>query len=80
MKQLLRVGIFLSLLLVTGWAWSQTVTGVVRSSGEPLPGVTIVVKGTSSGTVTDVDGTYKIEANAKAFWSSVISGMSPKKF
>lgn len=66
MKQLLRVGIFLSLLLVTGWAWSQTVTGVVRSSGEPLPGVTIVVKGTSSGTVTDVDGTYKIEANANS--------------
>lgn len=66
MKQFLRIGTLLSLLLVTGWAWSQTVTGVVRSSGEPLPGVTIVVKGTSSGTVTDVDGTYKIDADANS--------------
>ena len=66
MKQFLRIGTLLSLLLVTGWAWSQTVTGVVRSSGEPLPGVTIVIKGTSSGTVTDVDGTYKIDADANS--------------
>lgn len=41
-----------------------TVTGtVVDPSGQPLPGVTIVVEGTSRGTVTDIDGKYSIDAN-----------------
>lgn len=39
------------------------VTGTVTSAtdGVPLPGVSIIVKGTSRGTVTDVDGNYSIE-------------------
>lgn len=39
----------------------KTVTGkVVSSSGEPLPGVSIVVKGTMKGTISDVDGNFTI--------------------
>jgi TonB-dependent starch-binding outer membrane protein SusC len=39
----------------------RTVSGkVTDSSGQPLPGVTIVVKGTTQGTVTDADGEYTI--------------------
>ncbi len=47
----------------TNWA---TITGQVTSAedGLPLIGVTVLVKGTTTGTVTDVDGTYNIEANA----------------
>ena len=38
-----------------------SVTGkVVDSQGEPLPGVTVVIKGTTQGTITDVDGNYSI--------------------
>lgn len=33
---------------------------VTDENGEPLPGATILVKGTTSGTVTDVDGHYRI--------------------
>ena len=37
------------------------VTGTVKdNTGELLPGVTIVVKGTSQGTVTNIDGSYSI--------------------
>lgn len=40
-----------------------TITGVVTDSfGDPLPGVTIVVKGTSKGTSTNLEGIYTIEA------------------
>ncbi|MEQ9306755.1 MAG: carboxypeptidase-like regulatory domain-containing protein, partial [Marinoscillum sp.] len=40
-----------------------TVSGTVRDEdGEVLPGVSILVKGTSVGTVSDVDGNYKISA------------------
>ena len=39
-----------------------SVTGnVVDATGEPLPGVTVVIEGTSKGTVTDIDGNYSIE-------------------
>ncbi len=38
---------------------SESVTGkVTDSSGAPLPGVTVVLKGTTQGTVTDIDGNY----------------------
>jgi iron complex outermembrane receptor protein len=39
----------------------QSVSGkVTDESGEPLPGVAVVIKGTTSGTVTDIDGNYSI--------------------
>lgn len=38
------------------------VTGTVTSAGnEPMPGVTILVKGSNAGTITDLDGKYSIE-------------------
>jgi len=40
---------------------SEKITGkVTDSSGAPLPGVTIVVKGTTNGTITDKDGIYSL--------------------
>jgi TonB-linked SusC/RagA family outer membrane protein len=39
----------------------QTVRGkVTTAQGEPIPGVTVMLKGTNSGTVTDVNGSYSI--------------------
>src|SRR5690606_2497077 len=39
----------------------QAVSGnVTDSNGYPLPGVTVVVKGTTQGTVTDADGNYRL--------------------
>ncbi len=40
-----------------------SITGTVTSTedGEGLPGVNVIVKGTSQGTVSDVDGNYKID-------------------
>ena len=40
---------------------TKTVTGkVTDSSGSPLPGVTVVVKGTTQGIITDMDGNYTL--------------------
>ena len=42
------------------------VTGkVVDEFGEPLPGVTVVIKGTAQGTVTDVNGEYSLQVSAE---------------
>lgn len=38
----------------------QTVTGVVSDDAGPLPGATIIVKGTNRAAVTDMDGNYSI--------------------
>ncbi len=39
----------------------QKITGrVTDESGDPLPGVTITIKGTTQGTITDVDGNYSL--------------------
>ncbi|NNE75814.1 MAG: TonB-dependent receptor plug domain-containing protein, partial [Pricia sp.] len=45
-------------------AQNKTVTGTVTSStdGSPLPGVNVLVQGTTNGTQTDFDGNYTIEA------------------
>ncbi|MDR1091295.1 MAG: carboxypeptidase-like regulatory domain-containing protein [Prevotella sp.] len=42
---------------------AQTVTGTVTdTNGEPLIGVSVVVKGTTVGQMTDIDGKYSIAA------------------
>ncbi|MEQ8580281.1 MAG: SusC/RagA family TonB-linked outer membrane protein [Marinoscillum sp.] len=41
----------------------QTVSGTVSDaqSGEPIPGATVLIKGTDSGTTTDLDGKFRIQ-------------------
>jgi len=59
-----------AIMLVIG-AWSQpnvnswTVTGKVTDSddGAPLPGVNVLIKGTTSGKVTDLNGEYSIDVS-----------------
>lgn len=41
---------------------AKKVTGTVTDAkGEPLLGVNVVVKGTTNGTITDLDGKYSLE-------------------
>lgn len=60
-KQLVAMLVF---AFVGGSLWAQhVVTGTVTSATEgegPIPGVSVVVKGTTEGTSTDVDGNYSI--------------------
>jgi TonB-dependent SusC/RagA subfamily outer membrane receptor len=43
------------------------ITGkVTDENGVPLPGVTIIIEGSSTGTVTDIDGNYTLEAEEGA--------------
>ena len=52
----------LMLFVLTATAQEKTVSGIITSSedGSTLPGVTILEKGTGNGTITDIDGNYKI--------------------
>src|SRR5690554_6852209 len=73
-KTLLNTWWVLSILMVVclhGNAFGQsnqdvTISGVVRSQddGTTLPGVNVLLKGTTRGTVTDIDGRYTISVPA----------------
>jgi len=60
----LKLMLFLFAILITTVGYSQvkTITGKVTDAqnGEPLPGVTVVVKGTTIGTATNFDGDYSL--------------------
>ena len=58
--------LFLVLVVQIGFAQEKTVSGtVVDEDGLPLPGVNIIIKGTSTGAQTDFNGDYSIEASAE---------------
>ena len=61
-----KITILFALLLFAGMqvVFSQvTITGTVTldEDGSTLPGVTVLAKGTTTGTVTDIDGKYQLE-------------------
>jgi len=77
MQNLIKFLLALVLLICTAPAFAQTATvsgTVTDETNEPLIGVSVLVKGTSNGAVTDVDGNYTIPnvpANAVLVFSYV---------
>ena len=66
MKGLFRYALCVVALLVStaGVAFAQIkVTGMVQDADGPLIGASVLVQGTTRGTITDIDGLYAIEAN-----------------
>lgn len=55
------------LLVLPSWAQDSEISGTVtdNASGDPLPGVTVQVQGTGTGTVTGLDGKYSIPATTE---------------
>jgi TonB-linked SusC/RagA family outer membrane protein len=68
-KNLRKITAIVSLLFLFGLnvviqAQEMQITGKVTDrEGEPLPGVTVVEKGTTSGNITDVNGNYSVKAS-----------------
>ncbi len=52
---------------------------VLDDTNEPLPGVTVSVKGTTKGTITDVDGNYSISASQNQVLVFSLVGMRPQE-
>lgn len=69
-NKLLQVAfIVLPMLLFSLWSFGQSIKvqgTVTDESGSPVPGVSVVIKGTTVGIVTDMNGKYQIEANSKS--------------
>lgn len=58
----------------------QAISGTVTDeTGAPLPGATVIVKGTTNGTITDLDGKFIIDVDADAILQISYLGYSPKE-
>lgn len=58
--------LFLFFVVHLSFAQERIITGnVTDQDGLPLPGVSVIIKGTTTGTQTDFDGNYSIEANTE---------------
>ncbi|MEX0288224.1 MAG: SusC/RagA family TonB-linked outer membrane protein [Flavobacteriaceae bacterium] len=71
---LLRSFVLLGALLCFSMAQAQDVSGTVTDANGPLPGASVVVKGTTNGTQTDFDGNYTIsnvDSNATLVFSYI---------
>lgn len=56
--------IFFGLGIFTVFAQNEAISGtVIDNSGQPIPGASIIVKGTTTGTSTDFDGNFTINAS-----------------
>jgi len=55
--------LFLAFVVQISFAQERTITGTVSDESGALPGVSVLIEGTTSGTETDFDGNYSIEAN-----------------
>ena len=49
-------------MLLGSFIYAQSVTGTVSDASGPIPGVNVLVKGTTTGAVTDFDGNFQINA------------------
>ena len=81
MKSKITWCLALGLLFLTQLTFAQqkTVTGTVTDgSNVPLPGVNVVVKGTTTGTQTDFDGNYSISAAQGDVLTFSYVGFTPK--
>ncbi|RPH33452.1 MAG: TonB-dependent receptor [Bacteroidales bacterium] len=67
-KRLVFFGMFFFLCSFTALAQTRQITGTVTSSddGKGIPGVSVVVKGTTTGIQTDLDGKYSLNVPADA--------------
>ncbi|WP_075352220.1 SusC/RagA family TonB-linked outer membrane protein [Algoriphagus marinus] len=64
--------------LSVGWAWAQyTVTGNVTDerTGDPLIGASIILKGTTSGTITDLEGNFTLSLSTTNETEVIVSSI-----
>ena len=80
-----KVKLFLTALMLAtatlfAAAQTQKVSGVITDrNGEPVAGASIVIEGTTTGTLSEADGSYTISAKAGQTLTYIFYGMKTKK-
>ncbi|TDE11402.1 TonB-dependent receptor [Dyadobacter psychrotolerans] len=79
-----KPGITLAFMMVllsytSGFAQTVKVEGIVKDAQGVLPGVSIVAKGTSTGTISDGNGAYKLDVSGDAVLIYTFIGYEAKE-
>mgnify|MGYP000463558632 CR=1 FL=1 len=81
--QSMKIRLILLICCLSGATWAQTqsnVNGLITdSSGEPLIGVSIQVKGTTHGTISDLDGKFMLLAKTGDILRISYVGYTPQE-
>jgi len=72
------LALLLALVVQISFAQEKTISGTVSDEAGPLPGVSVVIKGTSTGVETDFDGIYTISAKGGDVLTFSYVGMESK--
>lgn len=79
----LKLGLLLGCFLIalSGWSQVKKISGVINSGedGKPLVGVSVTVKGKKTGTQTNADGSYSIDAAEGDVLMFTYAGYSPEE-
>jgi TonB-linked SusC/RagA family outer membrane protein len=71
--------LLLAFVVQLSFAQTKTISGTVTNESDPLPGVSIVIKGTSAGTQTDFDGHYTLTTSAGDILQFSFVGMTDQE-
>lgn len=80
MKKLFLVSLLVLFVQVT-FGQTKTITGTVKNKadGIPIPGASVLIKGTANGSTTDIDGNYSIAASSGQILSFSYIGFETKE-
>ena len=73
------ITLLLAFVVQFTFAQEKTVSGTVTDESGPLPGVSVLIKGTTTGTETDFDGKYTISVNTGDVLRFSFIGMTSKE-
>ena len=76
-KTTIILTVFLLFVVQITFAQTKTVSGTVSDDIEPLPGVSVLIKDTQQGTVTDLDGKFSLEVETGDVLQFNFIGMQP---
>ncbi len=68
MKKILLISFFITAFVLQGWSQEKVISGKITAEddGSALPGVNVIVKGTTIGTTSDISGDYKLSVPGDA--------------
>ena len=75
--RILMTSLFM-LLAVASWAQTKVSGRVTDASGQPLPGVSLTVKGKVSGTITDTKGNFSLSTNTPPPFNLIVTSVGFK--
>jgi TonB-linked SusC/RagA family outer membrane protein len=78
-KKIILVFLLTIFTCYSSFAQTRQITGTVTADGSPIPGATVKIKGTATGTSTDVNGSFKLSVSDNTVLVITFIGYDPQE-